>query len=54
MNLYCTFCFYAKPFEQVPAEFIVNGQSVCEDHVTTAMSVNPEFGRVLDRLNYSD
>ena len=29
----CAFCFYAAPFISKPADFTINGTSVCEDHV---------------------
>jgi len=42
MTLKCAYCFYSvdhKPIAR-PAEFVINGQSVCEDHVDTAA---PDF-----------
>lgn len=45
--LLCGYCRFAKPYISAPAEFIINGQSVCEDHVDSASS---EFGRSLRTL----
>lgn len=49
--LLCGYCFHSKPYQSVPAEFIINGQSVCEDHVDSASS---EFGRSIQRLQQEE
>ncbi len=45
----CPFCKYAKPFVDVPAVFVIEGISVCEDHVDTVSGTG--FGRDLTRLH---
>jgi hypothetical protein len=32
----CGFCKFSAPYADVPAEFIIDGQSVCENHVDAA------------------
>lgn len=48
----CAFCFFSKPFNSTVAEFIINGISVCEDHVDNASGDG--FGRDLARKNLDD
>jgi hypothetical protein len=48
-GLLCGFCKFAAPFVEVPAVFIVNGQSVCEDHIDAAAAEH--FHDALYRLN---
>lgn len=43
----CGYCMYASPYIKRQALFVINGQSVCEDHVDTATQ---EFGESLHRL----
>jgi len=44
----CPFCKYAPPFIDRPADFVIYGTSVCEDHIDTASGEG--FGRDLSRL----
>ena len=32
----CAFCKFAEPFIDREAEFVIDGQAVCEDHVDNA------------------
>ena len=41
----CALCKFAAPFVDKPADFIINGQGVCEDHVD-AVGTEP-FGKLL-------
>jgi hypothetical protein len=46
----CGYCFYGvdrKPVSRA-AEFVINGQSVCEDHVDTATT---DFGKSLNEAS---
>lgn len=43
----CGYCLFSAPFEEVQALLVVNGQSVCRNHVDEA---ELEFGRSLLRL----
>jgi hypothetical protein len=47
----CGFCKFAAPFKDVPAEFIIDGQSVCENHVD---STGESFGRALVRVQQGE
>lgn len=40
----CGFCKFSAPYADVPAEFIIDGQGVCEAHVDAA---GQPFGRAL-------
>lgn len=44
----CSFCFFAAPYKSQPAEFIINGQAVCEDHVDRTR--DDAFGAALVKL----
>lgn len=50
MKLKCSFCFFSDPFVSRPAEFVIDGQAVCEDHVDTASTAEP-FGRTNAKLH---
>jgi hypothetical protein len=41
----CAFCFYGKPYVAKAADFVINGISVCEEHVD--MVSDQGFGRDL-------
>jgi hypothetical protein len=43
----CGYCQFAHPFVGKAAKYIINGQSVCDEHVNTATA---DFGRSLLQL----
>lgn len=43
----CAFCKFGPDDTETEAEFIVNGQGVCEKHVDNAEGI---FGRALNQL----
>lgn len=51
MVIICAFCFFSGKTTSRAAEFIVNGQGVCEDHVGNA---SPDFQKELSRIVNSE
>lgn len=48
----CAFCFLAKPFKTANAEFVIDGISVCEDHIDAVSGQG--FGKDLHTLHMQD
>jgi hypothetical protein len=47
MVINCAFCAYGPNDTKTPAEFIIDGQAVCADHVDDA---DGQFGAALNRI----
>lgn len=46
----CGYCLYGAPLARIPAVLVINGQSVCEEHVDAACYESPDFSRSLIRV----